>query len=66
MLRFIGWAEAADLIVKGVDGAISAKVFACNFDGRLRVRSYGSVRSLEVKRSAIGTKHCRIQYGQPP
>ncbi|MBK8268071.1 MAG: isocitrate dehydrogenase (NADP(+)) [Planctomycetes bacterium] len=31
MLRYIGWAEAADLIVKGVEGAITAKTVTYDF-----------------------------------
>ena len=31
MLRYIGWAEAADLVVKGVEGAISAKTVTYDF-----------------------------------
>ncbi|TVQ58807.1 MAG: NADP-dependent isocitrate dehydrogenase [Phycisphaerales bacterium] len=32
MLRFMGWTEAADLIVKGVEGAISAKTVTYDFE----------------------------------
>jgi len=42
MLRYMGWLEAADLIVKGVDGAIAAKTvtydFARSMDGSIEVR----------------------------
>jgi isocitrate dehydrogenase len=31
MLRHLGWAEAADLVVKGMDGAISAKTVTYDF-----------------------------------
>lgn len=31
MLRHLGWAEAADLIIKGMDGAISAKTVTYDF-----------------------------------
>ncbi|MSO56526.1 MAG: isocitrate dehydrogenase (NADP(+)) [Acidobacteria bacterium] len=31
MLRHLGWAEAADLIIKGIDGAISAKAVTYDF-----------------------------------
>ena len=31
MLRYMGWAEAADLIIKGMDGAISAKKVTYDF-----------------------------------
>ena len=32
MLRHIGWIEAADLIIKGMDGAISAKTVTYDFE----------------------------------
>ncbi len=32
MLRFMGWTEAADLIVKGMDGAIGAKTVTYDFE----------------------------------
>ncbi len=31
MLRYMGWAEAADLVIKGVEGAISAKTVTYDF-----------------------------------
>ena len=32
MLREMGWVEAADLIVKGMEGAISAKTVTYDFE----------------------------------
>ena len=32
MLRHMGWTEAADLIVKGVEGAISSKTVTYDFE----------------------------------
>jgi len=32
MLRFLGWPEAADLIIKGVEGAITAKTVTYDFE----------------------------------
>jgi isocitrate dehydrogenase len=32
MLRFMGWTEAADLIVKGIEGAIKAKTVTYDFE----------------------------------
>jgi isocitrate dehydrogenase len=32
MLRHIGWNEAADLIIKGIDGAITAKTVTYDFE----------------------------------
>ena len=31
MLRHMGWTEAADLVIKGMDGAISAKTVTYDF-----------------------------------
>jgi isocitrate dehydrogenase len=31
MLRHIGWTEAADLVIKGIDGAIGAKTVTYDF-----------------------------------
>jgi isocitrate dehydrogenase len=43
MLRHLGWPEAADLVVKGMDGAISAKTVTYDFarlmDGATEVRT---------------------------
>lgn len=35
MLRYLGWTEAADLIVKGMDGAISARTVTYDFHRQL-------------------------------
>jgi isocitrate dehydrogenase len=32
MLRYMGWGEAADLIVKGMGGAIAAKTVTYDFE----------------------------------
>ena len=32
MLRFMGWTEAADLIIKGMNGAIGAKTVTYDFE----------------------------------
>ena len=32
MLRYMGWTEAADLIIKGIDGAIAAKTVTYDFE----------------------------------
>jgi isocitrate dehydrogenase len=43
MLRHMGWNEAADLIVKGMDGAIAAKTVTYDFarlmDGATEVKT---------------------------
>jgi isocitrate dehydrogenase len=42
MLRYLGWTEAADLVIKGMDGAISAKTVTYDFarlmDGATEVK----------------------------
>jgi isocitrate dehydrogenase len=47
MLRHLGWAEAADLIIKGMDGAIAAKTVTYDF-----ARLMDSAK--EIKCSAFG------------
>ena len=36
MLRYMGWTEAADLIIKGMDGAIGAKTVTYDFERLMR------------------------------
>lgn len=36
MLRYMGWGEAADLIIKGVDGAIGAREVTYDFERLMR------------------------------
>jgi isocitrate dehydrogenase len=31
MLRYLGWSEAADLVIKGMEGAINAKTVTYDF-----------------------------------
>ena len=32
MLRYMGWTEAADLIIKGIEGAVNAKTVTYDFE----------------------------------
>ena len=32
MLRYMGWSEAADLIIKGIEGAVNAKTVTYDFE----------------------------------
>ncbi len=48
MLRYMGWTEAADLIIKGMDGAINAKTVTYDFARQME-------GAKEVKCSAFGT-----------
>jgi isocitrate dehydrogenase len=52
MLRHLGWNEAADLIIKGMDGAIAAKTVTYDF-ARLMVAE-GEKGVQELKCSAFG------------
>jgi len=36
MLRYMGWGEAADLIIKGMDGAITAREVTYDFERQMR------------------------------
>ena len=48
MLRYMGWTEAADLIIKGMDGAIAAKTVTYDFARQME-------GATEVKCSEFGT-----------
>ncbi len=52
MLRYMGWTEAADLIIKGIDGAISHKHVTYDF-ARL-MKQEGAHGVVEVKCSEFG------------
>ena len=52
MLRHLGWNEAADLIVKGMDGAIAAKTVTYDFARMMTAEGEKGVR--EVKCSQFG------------
>ena len=54
MLRYMGWTEAADLIIRGMDGAIAAKTVTYDF-ARL-MKQEGEVGVSEVKCSEFGQK----------
>ncbi|MBI3762645.1 MAG: NADP-dependent isocitrate dehydrogenase [Chloroflexi bacterium] len=59
MLRYLGWTEAADLIVKGMDGAIAAKTVTYDF-----ARLMEGAR--EVKCSEFGEAVIGGMDGKPP
>ncbi len=52
MLRHLGWNEAADLIIKGMDGAIGAKTVTYDFARLMKQEGDSSVK--EVKCSEFG------------
>ncbi len=52
MLRYMGWTEAADLIVKGMDGAISAKTVTYDFERLMKAE--GEANVTKVKCSEFG------------
>jgi isocitrate dehydrogenase len=54
MLRYMGWTEAADLIIKGMDGAITSKRVTYDF-ARLMVQE-GQSGVTEVKCSEFGNE----------
>jgi isocitrate dehydrogenase len=47
MLRYMGWPEAADLIIKGMDGAISAKTVTYDFERLMKAEGDTSVKKLK-------------------
>jgi isocitrate dehydrogenase len=52
MFRFMGWNEAADLIIRGMDGAIQAKTVTYDFARLMAQEGQKDVR--EVKCSEFG------------
>lgn len=52
MLRYMGWIEAADLIIKGMDGAIAAKKVTYDFARLMKQENVPGVE--EIKCSAFG------------
>jgi isocitrate dehydrogenase len=52
MLRHMGWSEAADLIIKGMNGAIAAKKVTYDFARLLRAE--GDTEVQEIKTSEFG------------
>ena len=52
MLRHLGWIEAADLIIKGMDGAIAAQTVTYDFARLMKQEGRGDVT--EVKCSEFG------------
>ncbi|MBL8763919.1 MAG: NADP-dependent isocitrate dehydrogenase [Phycisphaerae bacterium] len=47
MLRYLGWGEAADLIIRGMDGAISAKTVTYDFERLMKAE--GDTAAKKVK-----------------
>ncbi|QYU70363.1 isocitrate dehydrogenase (NADP(+)) [Leptolyngbya sp. 15MV] len=47
MLRYMGWAEAADLIIKGMDAAISAKTVTYDFERLMKAEGDTQVRKVK-------------------
>ncbi len=52
MLRYMGWTEAADLIIKGMDGAISARTVTYDFERLMKAEGDANVK--KVKCSEFG------------
>jgi isocitrate dehydrogenase len=54
MLRYMGWTEAADLIIKGMDGAIASRHVTYDFARLMKQEGQSGV--VEVKCSEFGQK----------
>ena len=52
MLRYMGWGEAADLIIKGMDGAISAKTVTYDFERLMKAEGDASVKKVKCSEFA--------------
>jgi hypothetical protein len=51
MLRYMGWTEAADLIIKGMDGAISAKTVTYDFERLMKAEGDTTSRRSSARSS---------------
>jgi isocitrate dehydrogenase len=54
MLRHMGWVEAADLVIKGLDGAIGSHRVTYDFARLMKGEGVGDV--VEVKTSEFGSE----------
>jgi isocitrate dehydrogenase len=52
MLRYLGWTEAADLIIKGMDGAISAKTVTYDFERLMKAEGDTQVKKVKCSEFA--------------
>ncbi|HRJ50334.1 MAG TPA: NADP-dependent isocitrate dehydrogenase, partial [Phycisphaerales bacterium] len=52
MLRYMGWTQAADLIIKGMDGAISAKTVTYDFERLMKAEGDTQVRKVKCSEFA--------------
>ncbi len=52
MLRYMGWTEAADLIIKGMDGAISAKTVTYDFERLMKAEGDAQVKKVKCSEFA--------------
>ncbi len=52
MLRYMGWTEAADLIIKGMDGAISAKTVTYDFERLMKAEGDTGVTKVKCSEFA--------------
>ncbi len=55
MFRHLGWTEAADLIIKGVNGAIAAKTVTYDFARQMEGASRSSARRSATRSSSTWT-----------
>ncbi len=52
MLRYMGWGEAADLVIKGMDGAISAKTVTYDFERLMKAEGDTTVKKVKCSEFA--------------
>jgi isocitrate dehydrogenase len=52
MLRYLGWTDAADLIIKGMDGAISAKTVTYDFERLMKAEGDTQVKKVKCSEFA--------------
>ena len=52
MLRYMGWTQAADLIIKGMDGAIQAKTVTYDFERLMKAEGDATVKKVKCSEFA--------------
>lgn len=58
MLRYMGWTQAADLIIKGMDGAIQAKTVTYDFERLMKAEGDATVKKVKCSEFADAVIKC--------
>ena len=64
MLRYMGWGEAADLIIKGMSGAINAKIVTYDFARLMGERDRGQMLTVRRCCNEVYVRYTPFSYPQ--